>query len=96
MFMRIGFPFWSFSLGSKAGLPEIPRTFAVALATALAAGLASAGAVSVIQAVTVPFLLPRFVVLVTPLLLVPVHIACWRMAQVGDERRVARHQRPGI
>lgn len=73
----------------SAGLPEIPRTFAGAVATAAAAGLASAAIVSIIQAVTVPFLLPRFVVLLTPIVLIPVQVGCWQLAQLGDQRRRA-------
>ena len=75
-----------------AGLPEIPSGVWSALAATIAASIGAAAIVSTIQALTVPLLLPRFVVLVTPLLVSPWYIICWRLAQLGDKRERARER----
>ena len=71
------------------GLPEIPRTLGGSLGSAAAAGIGSSAVFSLVQALTDPLLLPRFVVFATPVAVVPLYVSCWRLAQLGDARRRA-------
>ncbi|HEV2759968.1 MAG TPA: sugar transferase [Acidimicrobiales bacterium] len=66
-----------------AGLPELPRTRRSAAVTALASTAAAALSMSVLQLVAGSALLPRFVVLGTPGLLVPFAVLCSSLARKG-------------
>lgn len=69
-----------------AGLPELPRSGRSAALTAAASTAAAALAVSVVQLGAGSALLPRFVVLGTPLVLVPVAALCAALARNGRAR----------
>ncbi|MBV8159826.1 MAG: sugar transferase [Acidimicrobiia bacterium] len=77
------------------GLPDLPRTTRAAVLTALGSTAAAAVGISLTQLVVGSSLLPRFVVLGTPLVLVPWYVACWVLAsgartlQEGRDRVVA-------
>ena len=69
-----------------AGLPELPLSKRGAAAAAAASTAAAAFAMSLLQLVVGSALLPRFVVFGTPLVLVPVAVACSSLARRGRER----------
>jgi lipopolysaccharide/colanic/teichoic acid biosynthesis glycosyltransferase len=75
---------WAAAYG--AGLPELPRTRRSAAITAAASTGAAALAMSVLQLVVGSALLPRFVVLGTPALLVPFGVLCASLARDGRAR----------
>ncbi|MBV8461834.1 MAG: sugar transferase [Acidimicrobiales bacterium] len=60
-----------------AGLPDLPRTTKAAVLAALGSTAAAAVGISLFQLVVGSGLLPRFVVLGTPLILVPWDVVCW-------------------
>src|SRR5436305_8364917 len=62
------------------GLPDLPRTTRAAVLTALGSTAAAAVGISLLQLVVGSTLLPRFVVLGTPLVLVPWYVVCWILA----------------
>ncbi|MBV8559444.1 MAG: sugar transferase [Acidimicrobiia bacterium] len=63
-----------------AGLPDLPRTTKAAVLAALGSTAAAAVGISLFQRVVGSGLLPRFVVLGTPLILVPWDVVCWVLA----------------
>jgi len=69
-----------------AGLPDLPGSKRAAAGAAAASTAAAALAMSLLQLVVGSALLPRFVVFGTPLLLVPVAVACSSLARRGRER----------
>lgn len=72
------------------GLPDVPRTRRSAVISAVAAALAGALGMSLVQLVLGDALLPRFVVFGAALLLVPWYLVCVNLALDGrtlDERR---------
>ncbi len=72
------------------GLPDVPRTRRSAVVTAVAAAIAGALGMSLVQLVVGDALLPRFVVLGSALLLVPWYLLTVNLALDGrslDERR---------
>jgi lipopolysaccharide/colanic/teichoic acid biosynthesis glycosyltransferase len=69
-----------------AGLPDLPGTTRSAALTAAASTAAAAFAMSVLQLLAGSALLPRAVVFGTPLLLVPVAVACSSLARQGRRR----------
>ena len=73
-----------------AGLPEVPRSFKHALATAGAASVGAALTVSAVQLLVGDALLPRFVVFGAALILVPIEAAIWWMARTGQSRDEGR------
>jgi exopolysaccharide biosynthesis polyprenyl glycosylphosphotransferase len=62
------------------GLPDLPRSTRVAVLSALGSTAAAAIGISILQLVAGSTLLPRFVVLGTPLVLVPWYFVCWALA----------------
>ena len=72
------------------GLPDLPRTRRSGVASAVAATLGAAAAVSLVQLVVGDALLPRFVVFAGVLVLVPWYLICVNLA--GDGRDRALHQ----
>jgi lipopolysaccharide/colanic/teichoic acid biosynthesis glycosyltransferase len=72
------------------GLPDLPRTTRQAVTSAVAAPLAAAVGVSVVQLVTGDALLPRFVVFGSVVLAVPWALLCTWMAKGGRLRAEAR------
>jgi lipopolysaccharide/colanic/teichoic acid biosynthesis glycosyltransferase len=62
------------------GLPDLPRTTRAAVLTALGSTGAAAVGISLLQLGVGSTLLPRFVVLGTPLVLVPWYVVCWILA----------------
>src|SRR3954465_2457865 len=73
-----------------AGLPDLVRTRRQALTAAVAAPLAAALAISIVQLVTGDELLPRFVVFGSVLLMVPWGLLCSALAHGGRLRAQAR------
>ena len=69
-----------------AGLPELPRSRRSAALTAAASTGAAALAISVLQLVVGSALLPRFVVLGAPAVIVPLAVACSSLARKGRAR----------
>jgi lipopolysaccharide/colanic/teichoic acid biosynthesis glycosyltransferase len=69
-----------------AGLPDLPGDSRSATLTAAASTAAAAFAMSVLQLVMGSALLPRFVVFGSPLVLVPLAVACSALARRGRER----------
>ena len=69
-----------------AGLPDLPGTKRSAALTAAASTAAAAFAMSVLQLLAGSALLPRAVVFGTPLLLIPVAVACSSLARQGRRR----------
>ncbi len=69
-----------------AGLPDLPRNRRSAALGAAASTGAAALAFSVLQLVTGSALLPRFVVLGTPAILVPLAVLCGALARDGRAR----------
>jgi lipopolysaccharide/colanic/teichoic acid biosynthesis glycosyltransferase len=72
------------------GLPDLPRTRRQAITSAIAAPLAAALAISVVQLVAGDALLPRFVVFGSALVLVPWNLFCVAIARGGRTRDEAR------
>ena len=72
------------------GLPDVPRGARAAVGQALLASSVAAATVSAVQLVAGDALLPRFVVLGSALLVVPVHLGCWRIAGIGRSRGEVR------
>ena len=72
------------------GLPDQPRTRREALLAALGATVVASLAISVVQLFAGDALLPRFVVLGTPVVLVPWYVMCAALAGDGRARAVAR------
>jgi lipopolysaccharide/colanic/teichoic acid biosynthesis glycosyltransferase len=73
-----------------AGLPDLPGSKRAAAAAAAASTAAAALAMSLLQLVVGSALMPRFVVFGTPLVLVPLAVACSALSRRGrdwDEQR---------
>jgi lipopolysaccharide/colanic/teichoic acid biosynthesis glycosyltransferase len=68
------------------GLPDLPRDRKQAIALGFGASIAGAVPVSIIQLLTGDALLPRLVVLLTALALVPYHTAVWALSRRGRSR----------
>jgi exopolysaccharide biosynthesis polyprenyl glycosylphosphotransferase len=72
------------------GLPELARTWRGALVAAVSATVVSALGISLLQLLVGSLLLPRFTVLVAPLVLIPWYVLCARLASEvrsrGEER----------
>ena len=62
------------------GLPDLPRNTRAAILTALGSTAAAAIGISLLQLVVGSSLLPRFVVLGAPIVLVPWYVVCWILA----------------
>ena len=73
-----------------AGLPDLPRTRRSALLAAVASTGVAAGGISVVQLLLGSAVLPRFVVLGAPALLIPFAVLCARIAQDGHSREGER------
>ena len=69
-----------------AGLPDLPRTRRSALLTAAGATATSALGISVLQLLVGSAVLPRFVVLGTPAVLIPWAVVCSTLARTGTAR----------
>ncbi|HRW37189.1 MAG: sugar transferase [Acidimicrobiales bacterium] len=69
-----------------AGLPELPRSLRQGAAAAVGALVGAALAVSAVQLLVGDALLPRFVVLGSALILVPVHVGINSLARSGRSR----------
>jgi exopolysaccharide biosynthesis polyprenyl glycosylphosphotransferase len=72
------------------GLPELPRNPRQALVTAIAAAVAGALGISLVQLVAGDALLPRFVVFGSAILLVPWYLVCAALATDGGARAAGR------
>jgi len=72
------------------GLPDLVRTRRSALVASIAAAVAGAGAISVVQLATGDALLPRFVVFGTALVFVPWSMACAAVAGSGRRSGLER------
>jgi lipopolysaccharide/colanic/teichoic acid biosynthesis glycosyltransferase len=72
------------------GLPDLPRTRRQAVTSSVAAPLAAAAGVSIVQLVTGDALLPRFVVFGSVVLSIPWSLFCTAMARGGRLRAEAR------
>jgi lipopolysaccharide/colanic/teichoic acid biosynthesis glycosyltransferase len=72
--------------GYGMGLPELPRTRRSALLAVVGSTAVAAGGISVLQLVGGSALLPRFVVLGTPPILVPFALLCATLARHGTAR----------
>src|SRR5258708_4029821 len=73
-----------------AGLPDLYRGVRGALWAALAATAAGAAFISMLQVLLGSLLLPRFVVAVAALVLVPWYVLCSLLATAGQGRQAGR------
>jgi lipopolysaccharide/colanic/teichoic acid biosynthesis glycosyltransferase len=69
-----------------AGLPDLPRTLRQAVTSSVAAPVAGALTISVVQLLAGDALLPRFVVFGAALLLIPWNLLCTALAHSGRAR----------
>jgi lipopolysaccharide/colanic/teichoic acid biosynthesis glycosyltransferase len=69
-----------------AGLPDLPRTRRSATVAALASTFAAGVGISLVQLIAGSALLPRFVVLGSPAVLVPFYVLCSTLSQDGRSR----------
>ena len=69
-----------------AGLPDLPRTRRSAFLTAVGSTVLAAAGISVLQLLVGSALLPRFVVLGSPAILVPFALLCATLARDGTAR----------
>lgn len=72
------------------GLPDAPRRWGQAATAAIGSSVAAALVISLLQLVLGDALLPRFVVLSTAVLVVPLHVALWAVSNAGRGRAESR------
>ncbi len=73
-----------------SGLPEITRTRRAAVAAGIGSTVAAATGISLLQLTTGSALLPRFVVLGSPAVLLPLYVLCAALARDGRTRDAGR------